>query len=415
MDGAAQSLTSWTDDVPVCKASGLGLATNELYRKDGRRTEMHHMEDRSFHFSVEEFGLCVYGVFDGFDGYEVADFAVKKLPAELLLGQLSKHSADEAVKEALRQAFLSLDREYFDNIGGVLATRLADPSNPNLAKLEAEILTGASAAVAVVLGGQRLFVANAGDTKVVVCYLVTDESEGEIKALPLSVDHLTSNEDELLRLTHLGVTDTSQLTYTRCLGCHKVKGGYKEVAGLASSKDEPVLGCPEIHGGFRLEAIHLFMLMYTRPLAKCLEQILSPDLDVATELCKITKEQLAENTTVGGVAQSVVDKVVRMHRDHFQDQMEGKDTCQRDDISLLVTNFNGVLKKKKPSSSGDLSTTMKPSLVTRSSTTTESSDVCVKHDKELSVDASGRIKPYVDFSHFHRQWQKYKESQTNGV
>jgi hypothetical protein len=42
---------------------------------------------------------------------------------------------------------------------------------------------------------------------------------------------------------------------------------------------------------------------------------------------------------------------------------------------------------------------------TRSSTTTESSaDTSVKTDRELSVDENGKIKPYVDFSHFHEQW-----------
>ena len=32
---------------------------------------MHPLEDRSFHFSVDEFGLCVYGLFDGFGGSQV--------------------------------------------------------------------------------------------------------------------------------------------------------------------------------------------------------------------------------------------------------------------------------------------------------------------------------------------------------
>lgn len=81
-----ESLTSWTDDIPICRASGIGTATNEIYRKDGRRTEMHAMQNRYFHFSQEEFNLSLYGLFDGFSGANVSDFAMKKLPAELLLG-----------------------------------------------------------------------------------------------------------------------------------------------------------------------------------------------------------------------------------------------------------------------------------------------------------------------------------------
>ncbi len=43
---------------------------------------------RSFRFRIEEYDLCLYGIFDGFQGCQVADFAKKRLPAEILLGQL---------------------------------------------------------------------------------------------------------------------------------------------------------------------------------------------------------------------------------------------------------------------------------------------------------------------------------------
>lgn len=49
---------------------------------------MHQTEDRIFHFCVEEFGVSLYGVVDGFGGTGVADFSAKKMPAELLLGQV---------------------------------------------------------------------------------------------------------------------------------------------------------------------------------------------------------------------------------------------------------------------------------------------------------------------------------------
>ncbi len=68
----------------------VGSATNEIYRKDGKRVEMHPTEDRLFHFSVEEFGVSLYGVVDGFGGAGVADFGAKKMPAELILGQVGK-------------------------------------------------------------------------------------------------------------------------------------------------------------------------------------------------------------------------------------------------------------------------------------------------------------------------------------
>ena len=44
-----QSDTSWTDDLPVCHLSGVGFATNQIYREDGFRREEHEFEDRSIH------------------------------------------------------------------------------------------------------------------------------------------------------------------------------------------------------------------------------------------------------------------------------------------------------------------------------------------------------------------------------
>ena len=58
-----QRFTSWTDDVPTCKDSGVGSSCNEVYRKDGRRVALHEYEDRSFRFRRDEYNLCLYGVF----------------------------------------------------------------------------------------------------------------------------------------------------------------------------------------------------------------------------------------------------------------------------------------------------------------------------------------------------------------
>ena len=78
---------NWTDDLPVCKLSGVGFLTNQRYREDGGRREEHEFEDRSFHFNID--GTYLYGVFDGHDGCRASDFAVQRIPAEFLLGQLT--------------------------------------------------------------------------------------------------------------------------------------------------------------------------------------------------------------------------------------------------------------------------------------------------------------------------------------
>ena len=102
---------------------GLGFSTNQVYREDGYRREGHDFEDRSFHFKIDE-GTYLYGVFNGTNGAGAADFAAQRMPAEILLGQINDKTSLEEVKEVLREAFLAVDRSYFESLGDLLAERV---------------------------------------------------------------------------------------------------------------------------------------------------------------------------------------------------------------------------------------------------------------------------------------------------
>lgn len=399
---------------------------------------MIHLSEVDF-FSHDEFNLSLYGVFDGFLGSQTADFAKERLPVELVLGQLSQNTSDDTVKDVLRQAFLTVDREYFVSINDALARLFAlkmdsktTDNDRNLQRLELQPQIGASATVAIVLN-HKLFVANVGDTRAIVCDQLPN---GELKVIRLSVDHVIGNEDEDLRLCQIGINAEAcesafgPTGYTRCLGLHKLKGGYKDVPPFENAKDEPVLSDPEIHGGIELKASFQFLLIFSRSLVDCLTQIVSIDSgDIMKELCKITMEQFQENNTITGVAQSVVDKIVRMHREQFEMESGALTTCtSREDISFLVRNFGAKLAERKKSSTTGSSLTnnnvdfgnntvsngMMPARRSEDTITTENttistspSEVGPKSDRDLPMDENGRIKPYVDFSHFNQEWAKH--------
>ena len=77
----------------------------------------------------------------------------------------------------------------------------------------------------LLIDNNRLFVANVGDTQAIVARQLAD---GHVKAIPMTVDHIFENEDETLRLSHLGVEPRTlggalaPQGYTRCLGCHRL-------------------------------------------------------------------------------------------------------------------------------------------------------------------------------------------------
>ena len=255
----------------------MGYSPNQVYRRDGYRTSEHELEDQSFHYRLDE-NVGLYGVFDGHCGSTAATFVVEKMPAEILLGQLMEHSTEEEIREVLYQAFLAVEREYFSEIIGQqlaertqLLSEIPDGMTPydtfkdypalldRLEKLNQQVASGTSAVVALIFYG-KLYVANAGDSRALLC---RTDGDGVLRVVQLSVDHDLRNEDELLRLQRLDLNRDKikqigrigNQENTRCLGNYLVKGGYKEDATLAAAVVEPVIAEPEIHAGVILDEI----------------------------------------------------------------------------------------------------------------------------------------------------------------
>ncbi|XP_065351282.1 TGF-beta-activated kinase 1 and MAP3K7-binding protein 1-like [Cloeon dipterum] len=436
-------LHCWTDDLPVCRYSGVGFNTNQIYREDGNRQEDHEFEDRSFHFQLDD-QTFLYGVFDGHDGVQAATFALQRTAAEILLGQLSGKTSDEEIKEVLRHAFFAVERGYFDSIDDKLAERTnlqceipqglssyeAYQKYPELVnklqQLNNEIASGTTAVVALIYRG-KLYVANVGDSRALLCK--TDE-KGVLRVTQLTVDHGLDNEDELLRLTQIGL-DSSKICQgsrlgnqenTRCLGNYLVKGGYKEFDELACAISEPVIADPEINGGIPLDENSRFLLLMSDGLYKSLEEA-SKTEHVNIDIAQLTVEQFRTQATLSGVAQAVVDKIVRQHHDMF---VGGGNCTQRDDITLMVRNFNFPMPYALPNSPMTVPTvTFNPKVEmisyepTNSTSTmpestissTNSMDTTSTNNTSSNESSYGpytnasnshaRIKPYVDFSPYY--------------
>ena len=113
------------------------------------------------------------------------------------------------------------------------ASQLYPDEVARLEELEPLISGGCTAVVAVVCGN-KLYVANVGDSRAVVVY---QSSNGSLEARQLSTDHDVKNEDELKRLEQLGL-DPEKLKRagrlgpqenTRSIGDYNIKEGYRSV------------------------------------------------------------------------------------------------------------------------------------------------------------------------------------------
>lgn len=63
-------------------------------------------------------------------------------------------------------------------------------------------LSCGTTAVVSLIYNDRLYVANVGDSRALIC---RTDADGVLKVIPLSQDHNLSNEDEVLRLVNLGI------------------------------------------------------------------------------------------------------------------------------------------------------------------------------------------------------------------
>ncbi|XP_075215377.1 TGF-beta-activated kinase 1 and MAP3K7-binding protein 1-like [Lycorma delicatula] len=432
---------SWTDDLPVCKQSGVGYSTNQIYREDGHRREEHPFEDTSFHCRVDD-NTCLYGVFDGHNGVKTAKFALESLASEILLDtKLGKKTNDDEIREALVQAFVAVEKSYLESIDDRLAERTsliyeipegikpyeAYKSHPHVVEklnsLNYELSCGTSAVIAYVTNG-LLFVANVGDSRALLCK--TDEN-GVLRVIQLSVDHDLSNEDELLRLYNLGlrfdnVFKGSRLgnqKNTRCLGNYLVKGAYKEFEELAAATSEPITAEPEIHGGIKLDSSCRFLLLMSYGLYKSLEEATGIDHDqVNKRIAEMVVKEFRVQSTLVGVAQAVVDKVVRIHHDMY---MSGEERGQgsRDDMTLLLRNFNFPLPNALSSPSSPIvrfdshPTVSELPMWAGTQSDKSEGDTTVTNSTENTTSSSGesytaekkaneKITPYVDFTEYYK-------------
>ncbi|XP_014272296.1 TGF-beta-activated kinase 1 and MAP3K7-binding protein 1 isoform X1 [Halyomorpha halys] len=401
---------SWTDALPVCKNSGVGYSTNQIYRKDGHRLEEHPFEETSFHSGSLDSNTFLYGVFDGHDGIQAAEFAVQGLAAELLLGQLSGKFRDQEIKEVLSQAFLTVEKNFLESLDDKVAQRtslLLETEGLSLSEqyetypdvveqlnsLNNQLSCGTTAVVALVTGN-KLYVANVGDSRALLC---KTDKYGVHKVVQLSVDHDLGNEDEILRLFNLGLKfekgqscRLGNQENTRCLGNYLVKRNYTEFEELNSAQEEPIIAEPELQGGIDLDDSCSFLLLLSDGLYKSLEEATGTN-QVNKDIIQMVVSEFRVQSTVNGVAQTVVDKVVRKHHDMYM-SCDSLGQSRRDDITLLVRNFNFPM----PCAGGrDVPT----------DTNTSSSGLT----NSLPAPPT-EIPAYVDFKEFYENFEKAKKN-----
>lgn len=129
----------------------------------------------------------------------------------------------------------------------------------------------------------------------------------------------------------------------------------------SAAKVEPVIADPFVDGGLGIDSSCAFMVLMSDGLYQALADATGTET-VNGDIAKMVAQEFSQQTTLTGVAQAVVDRVVRIHHDTFMTGNQAqKALCQkRDDITLLVRNFNYPLSVHSPSSVRSISSPSHP-------------------------------------------------------
>lgn len=175
------------------------------------------------------------------------------------------------------------------------------------------------------------------------------------------------------------------------------------------AKTEPVIADPEVFGKIQLDESCRFLLLMSSGVFTALQDATGVQ-QVNPDIAALAAKEFGQQTTLNGVAQAVVDDLGRRHHDAFFTD-RGLLCQQRDDMTLIIRNFNYPLAQNTPSSSVFYSTNSQPNtfentfgtLEKTSSTNWGSDDESPPQQNtyQLRLDEDGRVEAYVDFSEFY--------------
>ncbi|KAI9529081.1 hypothetical protein NQZ68_013388 [Dissostichus eleginoides] len=173
-------------------------------------------------------------------------------------------------------------------------------------------------------------------------------SDGQNQVLQIGRPHNTENEEELQRLAALGVDSArvrqagliSGQSSTRRLGDYRVKFNYNDIDLLSAAKGKPVISEPEIHGVQSLENVTGFLLLMSEGLINALESAHGPE-QANQEIVAMVAAELALQNSLEAVAQSVVERIKRLHHDVYVSGRQRATFCSRhEDMTLLIRTLD---------------------------------------------------------------------------
>lgn len=272
-----------------------------------------------------------------------------------------------------------------------------------LNSINKELSIGSSVLIALITN-KKLYIANLGICRALL--IKNDTANNVLRVIQITTDHNLNNEDELLRLCELGLDPQSlrgEISSTRCIGNYMGKGGFKDSEFLSQSFGEPLSSNPEIIGPVSLDDQCRFLLLLSGGLCKVLTQLFSDDLTIVNkEIVSIVVQQFNRQSTLVGVAQSVINQISQLHHDlYMKTKVSGADYQfnSRDDMTLLIRNFSFQMPNSIENSRQSTITSNVTGSQYDTNTSYSSTNTSVNYNSSFN-NTERKTKPYVSFKEY---------------
>lgn len=200
---------------------------------------------------------------------------------------------------------------------------------------------------------------------------------------------------------------------------------------MSGATAEPVLSQPEIIGPIPLDESCRFLVLVSGGLRKILHDIYATEAhNVNRELVQMIVEQFRTQSTLSGVSQTVVHRIVQMHHDTFMRNGDDTPFHGREDITLLVRNFNypmpnaintqrnrndhlrGMVINRPATARPSFFSTSNRSSIIDTNHTYSTNSSSSSSDSHETFDRNRKVRPYVDFSEYYAHVEAAKRNGT---
>ncbi|GBP67513.1 TGF-beta-activated kinase 1 and MAP3K7-binding protein 1 [Eumeta japonica] len=394
--------------------------------------------------------VCVLGsVGDGLFGvafllffFSDGAFGISILPPYLhiIQQQLSDESSNKKADEDELNPDIGQPQQYFQAELNYLISKESDTILARLKEID-QHLSGGSTVILALVHNNKLYVANVGEARALLCR--TDDNY-VLRVVQLSVDHSLNNEDELLRLSQLGL-DVDRLRN----GNYLVKGLYKAFPDIRAATAEPVIPTPEIHGPIVLDDSCRFLVLVSSGVYKRIQEVKGSSEQANKQLSQIIVENFRKATNFETLCQSVLDEIEQEFMSYcMKNNLTPKSNTH---MTLLIRNFNFPLPNcpDRPETYQNVqrndnvkqnAVRFNPIVQSKSNTFLENSEIFTNSSREqilltndsyadtnvstssmssdiyptgrLPYDKNERIKGYVDFSCYYENVEKARKNGT---